>query len=139
MSAPRRAISPANCMPCRPPIQDWPAISSKATGFPRGFWRHGSRPVLDACKLAPDARRQQSLFSISQQAGRPIRESAVGDRVAVAVRRRRRYPQAQTPIVAQPLQTCQIETELSIRKLDPELFEELGFQARQPKMRNAAR
>src|SRR6202011_6223138 len=69
----------------------------------------------------------------------PIRQPAVRDGITVAVRRNRRDPQAHASVIAQALQSSEVETKLSIRKLATQLVDEFSFQAGQSKMRYARR
>src|SRR6202011_1543405 len=69
----------------------------------------------------------------------PIRRPAVRDGITVAVRSHRRDPQAHASVIAQALQSSEVEPKLSIRKLATQFIDEISFQAGQSKMGYASR
>jgi hypothetical protein len=81
-----------------------------------------------ARKLAPDPSAEEAFFPVLEEAGRPIGETPIHDRVALSVGRLRGDSQAETGVVSQTFEACLIESKLGFREICFQTGEDSRFE-----------
>src|SRR5215471_16263944 len=84
-----------------------------------------------ANELAPDSADQTSFFAVLKQAGGPIGEASIGDRITNAIRSFWRNPQAQPLVVTEAFQPRKIKAKLRFGKFGGEDVEDALFERNQ--------